>query len=133
MPVHDINMDHASVARRRPLHLIRQVSEIRREYRGCKFDQSRVQDIGSESVKILARGSFVWSGHSCPLAYSGLAVRADKSVRSTQLGAVRRDQALDFESRISSDAASAFRTLSTPSAIANFSFSIPSPVTAEIG
>ena len=32
MPVHDVDMDHTGAARRRPLHLIRQVSEVRREY-----------------------------------------------------------------------------------------------------
>jgi hypothetical protein len=31
------------------------VGEIGREYRGCKFDQDRVQDVGSEAVEILAR------------------------------------------------------------------------------
>ena len=57
MPIHDVNMDHAAAARGSPLHLVRQVGEIGREYRGCKFDQDRVQDIGSEAVEILARGS----------------------------------------------------------------------------
>ena len=51
MPVHDVDMDYASAARRRPLDLIRQVSEIRREYRGCKFDQNTVQGVGSELWK----------------------------------------------------------------------------------
>jgi len=37
------------------------------------------------------------------------------------------------ETLVSSEAASALRALSTSSAIAYFSFSIPSPVTAEIG
>lgn len=37
------------------------------------------------------------------------------------------------ETLVSSEAASIFRALSTFSAIAYFSFSIPSPVTAEIG
>ena len=37
------------------LHLVRQVSEIRRKYRGCQFDQNRVQEVGSKSAEILAR------------------------------------------------------------------------------
>src|SRR5208337_1346741 len=60
MPVHDVNMDHAAATRRSPLHLVRQVGEIGREYRGCKFDQNKVQNVGFEAVEILARGS--WEG-----------------------------------------------------------------------
>src|SRR3981081_948293 len=63
MPVHDVDMDDAGAALRRPLHLIRQVSEIRREYRGCKFDKNRVQEVGSKAVEILAR--WRWLGGPC--------------------------------------------------------------------
>ena len=55
MPIHDVDMDHAGAPSRSSLHLFGQVREIRREYRGCKFDQSRVQRIGSKAVEILAR------------------------------------------------------------------------------
>jgi hypothetical protein len=57
MPIHDVDMDDAAAAGGSPLHLVRQVGEIGREYRGCKFDQNRVQDVGSDAVEILARGS----------------------------------------------------------------------------
>jgi hypothetical protein len=58
-------MDHAGSTLRSPLHRIRQMSEIRRKYRGCKLnrmlDQNRVQDgKGSKAVEILARGE--WQG-----------------------------------------------------------------------
>ena len=56
MSIHNVDMDHARAAGRCSLHLVGQVGEIGREYRGCKFDQDRVQDIGSEAVEILARG-----------------------------------------------------------------------------
>ena len=63
MPIHNIHMDNTAAARRSPLHLIRQMSKVRREYRGCQFDQMLDQDKGPvetirnrvKAVEILAR------------------------------------------------------------------------------
>ena len=60
MPVHDVHMDHTSAARNRGFHLLSQMREIGREYRGCQFDQNNVRELGSsqrESVEILARAA----------------------------------------------------------------------------
>jgi len=57
-----------------------------------------------------------------------------KPVRGEQFRARKfAHYAPNCETLVSSEAASALRALSTSSAIAYFSFSIPSPVTAEIG
>src|SRR5437660_9470527 len=141
MPVHDVHMDHAGAARCGPLYLIRQVSEVRREYRGCELNRMLGQTgsrlaLGLEAVEILARRR--WLDRSCgngrPRPFmpgeSPATVCRFKSLRATQQFA---RYAPNCENRVSSEAASAFRALSTSSAIANFSFSTPSPVTAEIG
>jgi hypothetical protein len=74
MPIHNVDVDHAAAARRSPLHLIRQVGKVGREYRGCKFDQARVQAVVSKAVEILARcgeGHLCWCGDGAEPALSG--------------------------------------------------------------
>src|ERR1700694_1560107 len=132
-------MDHTGAARRAPFHLVRQVSEIRREYRGCKFDQNRVRRVGSKPGEILARRGAAypcWCGNGgngrprpfVPGASPGRGVQLQQ-FRARKCG----HYAPNCETFVSSEAASALRAVSTSSAIAYFSFSIPSPVTAEIG
>jgi hypothetical protein len=43
MAIHDVDMDDAGAAGSRLLHLVRQMREVCRKDRGCKFDQNRVQ------------------------------------------------------------------------------------------
>ena len=57
MPVHDVHMDHTSAARNRGFHLLSQMREIGREYRGCQFDQNNVRRLGSIPERICGNSS----------------------------------------------------------------------------
>src|SRR5260370_33748521 len=130
-------MDHTAAARRRPFHLVRQVSKIRREYRGCKFDQNRVRKSRVESC---GNSSTAWRCLSLACVGTGALARSCRAQAGQRRGSSKQFSARKFaqyapncETLVSSEAASALRAFSTSSAIAYFSFSTPSPVTAEIG
>ena len=57
MSVHDVDMDNAAAARRRPFDLIRQVREVGRQYRRCKFNQINVRNLGSDLERFCGNSS----------------------------------------------------------------------------
>ena len=87
-------------------------------------------------MEILARRGAAypcWCGNGRPRPFVPGASPAEACSSQQFRGHKFAHYAPNCETLVSSEAASALRAVSTSSAIAYFSFSIPSPVTAEIG